>query len=99
MRGGLTTGCHAIMATDTVTCNPRMIDSRHWNPCGNRMTAIALKRCLDMIRTFASRNRVVVTTGTKPDDLIMIHRVSGNWHPGSWARQVAGITCIRGTDM
>lgn len=94
-----TTGGGPVMAAHTIPGEVKVIRGADGSrePIHGRMTGIARRTGLNMLRSFALRDNAIVTISTEGGYLIMIHRQNGSPEVGTAA--VTGLAQIRGGHM
>jgi len=91
-------GC-AIVATDTVVENYRVVNHRQRNPGGNVMTTVAIQIGDNMRRQFSRRDHAVMTIQTQTYHLRMIHCRRRHRFPRRGSRRMTGVTRVAAIDM
>lgn len=78
MRWSLAAGADSVMTLHTIRTDTAVIKLRA-DPCVGRVTTIAFGCRWDVRAALAARGDAVVTTGTDPDHICMVHR--HRWPP------------------
>ena len=99
MRGMFATGGIAVMTTDTIAGNCRMIDHRQRNPGNDIMATIAIQIGDDMGRRFTGSNNAIMTIETDAQHLRMIDRVGSDRYPRHRTGLMTGLAGIAAINM
>ena len=98
MVAALAAGIDAIMATDAVIQEARVIDHRRF-PLRGTVAVATILLGGNMGGDLAGGDNAVVTTGAGAVHLGMIHRAVGHWRPWYGCRLVAGLAQVAGVNM